>query len=542
MNRPSSTAPATTSQGEQHSFQLVRWGGFFLLISCLIIGFFHRFAPAAFAGTLTREFGTSAAALGTLAALNFYVYTAMQIPSGALIDRLGTRICVSAGTLAAAAGSVVFALAPNLAVAYLGPLLMGLGASAVFVGIMKGNTLWFSPAHYGVMAGVTMLLANVGSIAAAGPSAVLLHWFDWRTVFLAVGALALLLAVGVYLLVHDRPEDAGFAPLAPAVRRPSGLAPRRSLLTDLKEVAATRGLWPVFWAAIGTNATFYAFAGLWGVPLLTDGFGLSNASAAVYTTLGLAGYGLASFAVGLYSDRLGRRKPPIVAASAAALGGWLALAVLPWGPGWSGLLLYMLVGLGGCQVVVAFANVKELVPARIAATALAVLNFGVFLGAAIIEPVFGMILDHLWDGRLLAGIRQYEFSDYRTALWLPVGVSLFGLLASLRSRETYCQDLTEPTQFMHNAPGPARAASVPVHGSSRTAPVRPHRPGGRAVVRADRALRDDGCGHQHHAGAADPATGGRHRAAPAPPDVRPLRGAGAAELRAAQQPPDARDG
>lgn len=239
MNRPLSTARATTSQGERRSFQLARWGGLALLISCLIVGFFHRFAPAAFAGTLTREFGTSAAALGTLAALNFYIYTAMQIPSGVLIDRLGTRICVGAGTLVAAAGSVVFALAPDLAVAYLGPLLMGLGASAIFVGIMKGNTLWFSPAHYGMVTEVTMLLANIGSIAAAGPSAVLLRWFDWRTVFLAVGALALLLAVGVYLVVHDRPEDTGSASLTPAVRRPSGLARRGSLLTDLKEVTAT---------------------------------------------------------------------------------------------------------------------------------------------------------------------------------------------------------------------------------------------------------------------------------------------------------------
>lgn len=154
---------------------------------------------------------------------------------------------------------------------------------------------------------------------------------------------------------------------------------------------------------------------------------------------------MASFAVGLYSDRLGRRKPPIIAASAAALGGWLALAVLPWGPGWSGLLLYMLVGLAGCQVVIAFANAKELVPTRIAATALAVLNFGVFLGAAIIEPVFGVIIDQLWDGRVLEGIHRYELNDYRSALWLPIGISLVGLLASLRSQETYCQDLAQPT-------------------------------------------------------------------------------------------------
>jgi sugar phosphate permease len=311
------TAPSQdhgrASQRERRRFQTVRWGSFALLIGCLIIGFFHRFAPAALAGTLSHTFGISASTLGGLAALNLYVYTAMQIPSGVLLDRLGVRLCASAGAAIAAAGSLVFAFAPTVAIAYLGPPLMGLGASAVFVGIMKNNTVWFAPGSYGVMAGVTMLLANVGSVLASGPSAAVLRWLSWRDLFAGAGMVSLVLAVGVYLVARDLPEHAGFSPVVTLPRPHQHRSNRpklgeRSLRGDLNRVRTIRGLWPAFWAAIGTNATFYAFAGLWGIPLLTDGFGLPNSDAALYTTLGLLAYGIASFVIGLYSDRLGRRK------------------------------------------------------------------------------------------------------------------------------------------------------------------------------------------------------------------------------------------
>jgi sugar phosphate permease len=329
---------------------------------------------------------------------------------------------------------------------------------------MKNNTVWFAPGSYGVMAGVTMLLANVGSVLASGPSAAVLRWLSWRDLFAAAGMVSLVLAVGVYLVARDLPEHAGFSPVVTLPRPHQHRSNRpklgeRSLRGDLNRVRTIRGLWPAFWAAIGTNATFYAFAGLWGIPLLTDGFGLPNSDAALYTTLGLLAYGIASFVIGLYSDRLGRRKPLIIAASVAAVVGWLALGVLPWSPGWSGLALYLLVGLAGCQVVVAFANVKELVPTRLAATALAVVNFGVFLGAALIETLFGSILDTLRRGTS-TGPRHYPLSDYRAALWLPIAVSVLGLLMSLRCRETRSRNHDDLSRHGSTASAPAGSSAA----------------------------------------------------------------------------------
>ena len=76
-------------------FTRVRWTIYTVLIVSYMLVFFHRMAPAAVASELMLAFGTSAAALGSLAATYYYVYTAMQVPSGILADTLGPRISVT---------------------------------------------------------------------------------------------------------------------------------------------------------------------------------------------------------------------------------------------------------------------------------------------------------------------------------------------------------------------------------------------------------------------------------------------------------------
>jgi len=66
-----------------------------------------------------------AAALGNLAAFYYYSYVAMQIPAGVLADRWGPRRVLTAGAAVAAAGTLLFALAPGYAAAGIGRLMIG---------------------------------------------------------------------------------------------------------------------------------------------------------------------------------------------------------------------------------------------------------------------------------------------------------------------------------------------------------------------------------------------------------------------------------
>ncbi|QHC24971.1 hypothetical protein [Streptomyces sp. GS7] len=100
--------------------------------------------------------------------------------------------------------------------------------------------------------------------------------------------------------------------------------------------------------------------------------------------------------------------------------------------GWSALALYRLVGLAAAQVTVSFAALRESVDSRSAATAPSVVNSGVFLASAVIQPLFGRLLDAVTDDP-----SHRTLGDCRLALLLPLAVSLLGLPAAFRMRETY---------------------------------------------------------------------------------------------------------
>lgn len=421
-------------------FQRVRWTIFLLLVLSYMMVFFHRMAPAVVSADLMASFHTTGAALGSLAAMYYYIYTAMQIPSGVLADTLGPRVSVTIGALVAGAGSMIFGLAEDFPVAASGRFLVGLGVSVIFVGLMRSNTVWFSERRYGLVSGLTLFLGNLGSIMAAGPLAALLAVVSWRTVFVAAGLVSMGLALLTLLFVKNCPEDAGFPPLR---HMESPAEERAHWLHDLKAVLGNRVVWPGFWVNFGITGSLFAFAGLWGVPLMRDVFGLSRGEASLYTTAALAGFAVGSFVMGWLSDHLGRRKPVILGAGLLSCAGWLAMIALPWGPGAGGLLLFASVGFSAGGFVVTYAAAKEVVPRANAGLAIALVNTGLFLGAAIMQPLFGWVVDLNWDGVMHDGVRRYAWPAYQYGLWVTVGFVVLAIIAALRVKETSCRNITD---------------------------------------------------------------------------------------------------
>jgi sugar phosphate permease len=271
----------------------------------------------------------------------------------------------------------------------------------------------------------------------------ILQHHSWRSVFVAAGVVSVLLALLTLAFVRNRPEDAGFPSLR-AMQGQAEHAPRaRHWLPELARVLGNRDAWPGFWVNFGVTGTLFAFAGLWGIPLLQDVHGLTRTQAALYTTASLAGFALGCLVMGWVSDRLGRRRPVVIGAAAVSCLAWAALAGLPWGPGAGGLALYSLLGLAAGGFVVTYAAAKEVVAPAVAGMAIALVNTGLFLGAALMQPAFGWVLDLGWDGTLVAGVRRYALGDYRNALWLCCAGTVVALVAALRLRETRCRNVAD---------------------------------------------------------------------------------------------------
>lgn len=423
-------------------FQFVRWSIYLILVLAYISVYFHRMAPAVVASDLMATFHTSAAELGSLAAMYYYIYTVMQLPAGVLADTLGNRLTVTVGNLIAGLGSILFGLAETLELASLGRFFVGLGVSVIFVGLMKSNTLWFRERIYGVVSGMTLLLGNLGSVLAAGPLALLLEWWSWRTIFVAMGGFSLFLALLSILFVRNRPEDAGFPSLREMGGEASHAGREQHWWHDLKDVLGNIAVWPGFWINFGMAGGLFAFAGLWGVPLLQDVFQLSRGEAATYTTLTLLSMAISTLLSGWVSDHLGLRKPVVLFSAGVYALAWLVLILLPWQPGPLAMLLFVLIGITGGGFVLTYPSAKEVTPPALSGMAISVVNTGLFLGAAIMQPLFGWVLDLGWDGSVRDGINLYNWGNYQMALWLMFGFALVALLGAIRLHETHGQNQT----------------------------------------------------------------------------------------------------
>jgi hypothetical protein len=71
--------------------------------------------------------------------------------------------------------------------------------------------------------------------------------------------------------------------------------------------------------------------------------------------------------------------------------------------------------------------------------ATSVVNTGSFLGAGLLQPLVGWVMDLGWDGGMSEGVRAYTGENYQIALLLLFACALSGLAGALRCRETYCR-------------------------------------------------------------------------------------------------------
>lgn len=432
MTAGTRSVPSGGQRGMQSRMRRWRWTTFVLVVLAYMLSYFHRMAPATIAADLQLAFATSGAVLGGIAATYFYIYTLMQIPAGILADTLGPRRLLAMGGLIAGLGSLLFGLAESVAALSSGRLLVGLGVSVTFVAMLKLHAAWFHERHFGTFTGLSILLGNLGSVAAAAPLAWLLTDMSWRHVFGIIGVLSLLLGVLTWFLVRDTPTAAGL----PSMRELDGQAAHQPhaghWLAGLWRILRNRDSWPPFWVNVGLCGSFFAFSGLWIVPYLTSVYGLSRADAATPMSLLLIGFALGALGIGTLSDRLGRRRPVVLAFALVYLACWLPMVFdvrLP-----AGMLLPLLfvMGIGAASFTLSWACAKEVNPHALSGMATSLANTGAFLGTGVLQPLVGRSID-------LTG-------GYAAGLWILFGFAVLGLVGALRIRETYCRYAHDATK------------------------------------------------------------------------------------------------
>jgi sugar phosphate permease len=413
--------------------------------------YFHRTATGVVADSLMRDFAIGRAAeLGVLSSIYFYTYAAMQLPAGILADFWGPRRTITLALVIATGGAVLFGASESMTALYAGRFLSSVGVGLLFINLVKIHAEWFRLREFGTMGGLTVLVGNTGSLLAATPLAFVVEALDWRAAFYIIAAYSLAMAAVCWLVIRDRPADVGLPPIATVEEREGGAPAATTTASDsvsacIGSVLGNRYTWPPFLAAVAVYGVFMAFLGVWGVPYFMQVYGMSRVEASNLMLLMVAGNMIGGPLVGFFSDRLGYRRLPFTVAAAFFLAVWLTLTVWNAGkpPVWAVYPIALAIGLGVSGITISVACVREVNPPHMTGIAAGITNSGPFVGAALMQPIFGGVLDLYWQGAVENGVKVYPGSAWQSAFWLCAAVLAVGLALTLLIKETRCQARAE---------------------------------------------------------------------------------------------------
>lgn len=376
-------------------------------------------------GELMRDFHVGGSALGSLSAMYFYAYVALQIPVGLLMDRFGPRKLMSGALILCAIASVSMASSNSLLAASASRFVIGGSVAFAFVGTLTILTKWFLPQRFSMYAGILQSSGMVGAMLGQAPLRMAVETSSWRVALMMMGGIALMLAIAAFLIVPRR--------TTPAETLASNDSTRRGLMSVLKSPRN----WLCVLAGFGLAAPMLGFAALWAVPWLNTVRGFTQTQSAGIASLVFMGWLIVAPVAGWISDRIRRRQVVLIVGSMISLLGFLCILFVDIRSPLLMGILFFLQGAGGCTMVICFTVIREYNPQGNTSAALGLLNTFVVGSGAVMQPLIGAVLDRRWQGGMMEGARIYNAENYHSAFLLLVAANVMAVLCCLVLKEPH---------------------------------------------------------------------------------------------------------
>ncbi|MBU4200678.1 MAG: MFS transporter [Verrucomicrobia bacterium] len=400
------------------------------LLLMSLVYFFSYFQRVAIPGTifdeLQSEFGVSAGAIATLSSLFLYIYGGLQIAVGLAADRWGGARVLLAGGLLLSLGALWFPLAHSFPELYASRILVGLGASSIFISIVKEIDTLFESRHFAPMLCIVLFIGYSGGLFATFPFERMVAWMGWRPSLLITGVLyaAIFLTAAILLKRFAGPRA-----------EPS---PKVDLY--LKDILGNPHIYPVVFSGAVNFAIYFIWQAVFGKKMLTDVCGFSSAGAASVTFYMMLIGMIFVTASGFLSRLMGnRRKPVMIAGIILTL---IALALMTLSltphphPRWM-LTGYLMLGIASSASVMFSCTMKELNPERAAGTSVGFGNSACYLAVAVIVNGAGALMDLFRDQAISSSSALvYPPSAYRAILFLCLVLAAISAISVFFIRES----------------------------------------------------------------------------------------------------------
>ncbi|MGO4600212.1 MFS transporter [Terrabacter sp. 2RAF25] len=414
---------STTHPGQRFPLDGRRaWAVWAAAIAVYVLAVFHRTSLGVAGLQAAERFGISSSQLSTFTIVQVFVYAAMQLPVGALLDRYGSKKLLGIGLVLLTAAQLGFAFAHSFGAALLCRVLLGIGDAMVFISVLRLVALWFSARRTPMVTQLTGVLGQLGAFASAGPLAAALDRFGWTPSYAVAASFGVVTGVALVVLVKDSPY---------ADRRRDELR-LRAVARTLRSawlVPGTRlGLWSHFTSQFAANM----FTMLWGFPFLVAGQGLSPATASIMLMVMVVTTVVSSPVIGTLTMRYPFSRSTLVLwIVAAAIVAWTVVLLWPGrAPLWLLVALVVLIAVGGPGSMIGFDVARTFNPPTRIGSASGIVNTGGFIATLTAVALVGVVLDRVAP----AGPSTWDVDSFRVAMTVQYPVWALGIVQILRYR------------------------------------------------------------------------------------------------------------
>lgn len=405
----------------------------FLGAAFFLVDYIIRVSPSVLTPELMQTFHVNAFAIGLFSGYFYYAYISMQIPVGILVDRFGPKRLLVVSILICALSVLIFSHTGSISVGYFSRALMGFGAAFAFVGTLKLISLWFSAERFALLAGITQAMGMLGAMIGQGPMSHLYHMIGWRECMHGLGLFFILLCLFIFMFVTDENGNLEQHDVA--------AANTVKILPALKAVLTNSQGW--------LNCLFVGlmygpsacFGEQWGAPFLSASQNISITHAGHETGIMFIGLAIGCPILGWISDYFKTRVLIMRASVGLCL---LLLTAVIYGdlnPTWATVLLFFY-GFFNSGIVVSYAMASEINSRQFTGIALGISNMSSVIIGALMIPIVGWLLDHLWDGTIQNGIHIFAAHEYKLAFMaLPLGF-IAAFIITFFQKETGCKSVS----------------------------------------------------------------------------------------------------
>lgn len=385
---------------------------------------------------LLRDFSLDATRLGRLSGYFFDANVLFLFLAGPLLDRFSTRKLILGTMALAVVATAFFAFTHSIVAASVYRFLTGIGGAFCFLATIRLATRWFTEEHMAFVTGIIFTMAMLGGMVAQTPLTLLVNEVGWRYAMVVNAGLGFVLLLLIFVLVRDYPQNYA-ENYSTEHQKLNAIGYWKSWrLVFLKVRNWLGGVY-----ACLLNLPLAVLGGMWGIPYLTVVHKLSITQASYVTSMLFLGTIVGSPVMGWFSDRIRRRRLPMIVGAILSLG---VIFIILYTPhlSLSGLLvLFLVLGFITSTQVVSYPTVAENNPSMLTATAVSTVSLTVIGGYAVFQPLFGWLMDISSGGVMRQGMPYYSPANYSLPmLIIPIGF-VVGLVAVLFMRETYCKRL-----------------------------------------------------------------------------------------------------